>query len=710
MKYRLIAYLLLAFLFTSCGAYFNTFYNTKKYFDEARKEREKRLGDTPTSNELAKYNQTIEKASKILELHPDSKYVDDAVMILGQCFFHKGEYVQAGRKFEELITFFPTSSYFGEAHLWLGKTKIQMKDYAGARFQLQEFVNNTNFKKELREECQFYLGEIQFEQGYFLEAEQEYKKAAENAGDKTVRAKSYFQLGQSQIEIQDYSQAVVSFRQAIKHAPEKRFLFEAKLSLGAATKFAGEFRDATNILSELLTDQTMRDRQGYVKLELADCLYREGKALQEKLQGADVQHLGKIEQALDEYKKISLEFKKTEVAAQAFFEIARIYEEDFGDFASAKEYYEKVKLESTKSEFVPASIQKAKDIADLIRLKSLVKKSQGEQADRKRGGYHAMTDLELLLLEHGVHPELRFIKAKRKAEFLALANEPKSEDENGKAATADDANEADGEDLDVLLKNKLQLAEIYLFQFSQIDSAMLEYNEIIELFPNHSACAKALFSNALIYENEYLDKFKTDSLLYAVIERFPDSKEAQEARKILNLPLVVNRNEIASDLYKSAESSLFADDISKAAQEFQKLCEYFPNSEYAPKALFALGWIYEKKTNENEKALHTYNEIVEKYPDSEYSKTVKRKIDEVEKAAKLAEAEKQKAVEPAPNIDTVMAADSTLIQPAVDSTRVPPAVGVAPAQADSLLLNRQSESSEDELGDEEPETDPAPIP
>ena len=628
-------------LFTSCGAYFNTFHNTKKYFNEARKEREKRQGDTPSANEQAKYNQTIEKASKILELYSESKYVDDAVMILGECFYYKGEYVKAERKFEELITYFPTSEYFNRAQLWLARTKIKMQDYLGARFLLQEFVSNASVKKELRDEGQFYLGEIQFEQEYFLEAEQEYRKAAEGANDKILKARIYFQMGASQIKIGDFPQAVQSLRKAIAHSSDKRFTFDAELRLATAMKLAGDYQGAKQLLAELLEDLTFKDQHGLVKLEVADCLYLEGRSLYEKLSVANVEHLGKIEQALDEYKKIALEYKKTEVAAEAYFEVAKIYEEDYGDFASAKDYYEKVKLESTKSECVPLSIQKAKDLADLLRLKSLVKKSQGTQLDKKKSGQSQLSDLELLLMEHGVHPELRFIQKKKKLDQQLQANLPQPQSNHSDAKSA---NGSQNQDLDALVTNKLQLAEVYLFQFAKIDSAMLEYNEVIELFPNHAGCAKALFSNALIYENEYGNKFKTDSLLYVLIERFPDSYQAQEARKILGLPMAVNRNELAVDMYKNAEKMLFtSSSVARAVEEFSKLKETFPGSEYAPKALFALGWVYERMTHENDKALAAYREIIEKYPNSDYSRTVKIKLDAVEKAAKQAEQEKQPA-------------------------------------------------------------------
>jgi TolA-binding protein len=678
MSHRHLAVIIvLSFSVSSC-AYFNTFYNTKKYFNEAQKEREKRQGDVPSSTELAKYNQTIEKASKILEIYPDSKYVDDAVMILGECFYYKEDFVRAERKFEEIITYFPKSEYVGPARLWLAKTKMKSKDYPGARFILLELINSANVKRDLREESQFLLGEIQFEQEYYLEAEQEYQKAIE-AKNHPIKTNAYLKLGESQIKIQDYGQAVQSFKQALKYTSDKKIAFEAELRYGRALKLAGDPRAAAKVLMNLLSNTAFKDQHGWVKLEIADCLYQEGRSLRDKLKGANLQYLGKIEEAMDEYKKITLEYKRTEVAARANFEIARIYEEDLGDFTNAKEYYEKVKVEYPKSDQVTIANQKAKDLTDLIRLKSLVKKSQGMQLSRDASGGYALTELELLLLEHGVHPELRFMHKQKKLAKLAQASQTTAPLDGTDAAQS---NDTPSEDLDALVTNKLQLAETYLFQFGQVDSAMNEYTEVITLFPEHPGAAKALFSCALINDTKYLNKFKTDSLLYVLIERFPESYQAQEARKILGLPLKVNQNEFAAEAFQHAEETLFVrKDAGKAAEEFQKIIEYFPNSEYAPKSMYALGWIHEQ-LSENQRAIEIYRQILEKYPQSDYSKAVKKKLAEVEKSAKKAEAplpavapaaqdilEEEKQLPPQPiNADTLEVDD---LKPVRSESKVP---------------------------------------
>ncbi|MFQ5824984.1 MAG: tetratricopeptide repeat protein [bacterium] len=629
-------------ILSSC-AYFNTFYNTKKLYNEAKKEREKRKGDKPSPQELKKYDDTIKKASKILEIYPKSKYVDDAVMILGECFYYKGNYVKSQRKFQELITYFPNSKYFDRAKLWFAKTNIKLNDYLGAKLNLLELQNLQKIERDVVDESRLLLGDIHFEQGDYEQAENEYKEAAIRANKKEMRAKAYFQMGQCQLKTQKYFEAIESFKMALKHDQDKQFKFEAELNLGRALKLAGGYENSTKICMDLLENQSYKDKHGLVKLEIADCLYREGKTLYRKLKEADVNYLGKIDEALDEYKKITTEYKKTEVSATAYFQMAKIYEEDFGDFTQAKENYEKVRSEFNRSKLVELANQKARNLGKLIILKNLVDKSQGIRSNGSSVKTHQLTEMERLLLEQGVHPELRFLRKKRKLATLTQAS--KSPTKSLEEANENEKN-TQSYDVDEIVVSKLQLAELYLYQFAQFDSAITEYKEILELFPNHSAAAKALYSMAFIYENEYQDKVLTDSLLLELVKKYPASYQAQEARKKLGLPSVFVQSDQPEVLYKRAEQTLFNEkNIQKAIEEFQKIIDRYPNSQYAPKSLYAIGWIYEQMMHQNDRAYEIYQEIVNKYPNTDFSKKVKKKIDAVQKLLSEEDRKNEEAME-----------------------------------------------------------------
>ena len=83
-KYLFIAGL---FLLSSC-AYYNTFFNAKKYFREANKLPLVKGRSSSEANK--KYNKAIKKCGIIITDYKNSKYVDDAVFMLGKIFYFKG--------------------------------------------------------------------------------------------------------------------------------------------------------------------------------------------------------------------------------------------------------------------------------------------------------------------------------------------------------------------------------------------------------------------------------------------------------------------------------------------------------------------------------------------------------------------------------------------------------------------------------------------
>ena len=92
MKRMAVLLILGALVFSGC-AYFNTFYNAKKQFGDAEKAY---LANPPdleiSSGQRDLYEQAIKKASKILVFYPNSKYVDDALFLMGKAYFRTVSY------------------------------------------------------------------------------------------------------------------------------------------------------------------------------------------------------------------------------------------------------------------------------------------------------------------------------------------------------------------------------------------------------------------------------------------------------------------------------------------------------------------------------------------------------------------------------------------------------------------------------------------
>src|SRR5262249_16795027 len=122
------------FIFSGCSvyenvtSYFNTYYNLKKLYGEAVDEIQKSRQADQDTNYFApyviqkasedKFDKVIEKCSRLLQFYPQSKYVDDAILIIGKSYVYKGEGESARRKFDELMENFPTSNLRFDAKLW----------------------------------------------------------------------------------------------------------------------------------------------------------------------------------------------------------------------------------------------------------------------------------------------------------------------------------------------------------------------------------------------------------------------------------------------------------------------------------------------------------------------------------------------------------------------------------------------------------------
>ena len=98
----------LALLLVSEGCvYYNTFYNAKKNYMKA--EAQRRLSEADPENRglqntyRSLYLTAIRKASTVLQLHPESDWVDDSLVLIGKAYYWRGEYAQAIEKFDELL-------------------------------------------------------------------------------------------------------------------------------------------------------------------------------------------------------------------------------------------------------------------------------------------------------------------------------------------------------------------------------------------------------------------------------------------------------------------------------------------------------------------------------------------------------------------------------------------------------------------------------
>jgi outer membrane protein assembly factor BamD (BamD/ComL family) len=70
--------------------------------------------------------------------------------------------------------------------------------------------------------------------------------------------------------------------------------------------------------------------------------------------------------------------------------------------------------------------------------------------------------------------------------------------------------------------------------------------------------------------------------------------------------------------------------IDEAIKEYRKVVEEFPDSEYGPKAAFAIAWVLDHVKSDRQGATQAYSEVVSRYPNTPYSDAAHKAVRRIE--------------------------------------------------------------------------------
>ncbi|MCI0531908.1 MAG: tetratricopeptide repeat protein, partial [candidate division Zixibacteria bacterium] len=165
--------------------------------------------------------------------------------------------------------------------------------------------------------------------------------------------------------------------------------------------------------------------------------------------------------------------------------------------------------------------------------------------------------------------------------------------------------------------------------------AIQAYQEINTSYPKSEASSQAFYQLGLIYQNQKED-------LKSAKEFYAKAKEEKSGSEFANLALQKSADISKLEEYQTSLSSeeteesdktrfllaeLYLTQMNKpesALAEYRSLVEASPNSEYTPKALLAMAWICHNHLGDTLGSKKICEEILEKYPNSDYAKPAKK--------------------------------------------------------------------------------------
>lgn len=239
-------------------AYYNTFYNARKAFDEGVKALERtdarvdrrfyidvftapgRAANTAT------FQKAIDKSADVLRDHPGSKWVDDALLLIGQSYFYLQNFVGAEQKFREVIQI--NSGLEDEARLWLARTLIAAGSYDAARDHLLTSLEQEDLSNRWEPQLRLALGELYVKREEFEAAAEELAAGLENVRDRDLRARGWMLLGQVLERIERYEDAVAAYDRVDDAHPPYELSYAANVS---AIRVQGLYVDGDEALRRL---------------------------------------------------------------------------------------------------------------------------------------------------------------------------------------------------------------------------------------------------------------------------------------------------------------------------------------------------------------------------------------------------------------------------------------------------------------------------
>jgi TonB family protein len=683
MRHRLGLIILLSsiLLFSGC-IYYNTFFWARKNFNQAESKQQENLrakedqqsksnappvntqlqqnpgGTVEVSAEVRNlYQNAIDKANKVLANHPNSKWVPDALWLIGKSYYSMGDYILADLKFKELVTNHPDSKYAERSYYYMGlcQMNLEHEDQALSAFAMLE---NAPKKSDYLEDVIYAKGLMEMKGENYSDAADLFSQYIQKySGDSSDVA--MYNIGKCKEQLKDYWGAYTAYKTVPKYHPSKHLYFEATLASATMALASDSLALGMNILQALGKDQTYFAQAGEINLRTADGYYLQNET----------------DKAVKLYQQVTTENPKTRESAEAFYRLGIIFQDDKFDLTSAKDNFTKAQNEASDSEFRPLAMARSAQIAKLEtfqqtlhrvdslkawdELNSMVEPDpvpnkivqQSVPNDSMIGpqpndsSLHPSPDTsaspaiapkESSLVEQplligpkqesaGISQTLAQSSIPKPDSFIGPINSIISNKAPKEAYIPIDAKDDSIHQaiMNSGIETRFLLSELYAYELNRPDSALQEYLLIVSEYPTSSYAPRALLAAAQI-ELQTSDSTNAREHLQQLLKDYPESPQAAHAAEILEQPISAEDN--AMSLYAAAESLAYdANMPDSAVALFTYIAGKFP--DLAAQSKYAVAWILDQiKGVEDSSAYYAYAEVAKNYPQTEFGIAAKARL------------------------------------------------------------------------------------
>jgi TonB family protein len=489
------------------------------------------------------------------------------------------KYEEAIKKASKVLAFHPKSKWADDALFLIGRAYYNMGEYAKAQRKFEELLASFP-KSKFTQDCHYYVSLCQYNSGSESDAIESLKLLVQsNKAEKQKRAQAAFMLGELYFEKEEYDDAIGYYRHVVENYKSDTLASFAQARIGEAFWLKKDYTQAKEAFAQVEKYNPKPEKLFESKFRGGECCYSTGN----------------FDEGMNIFTQLSKENKESLKAPLVKLKIAE------GIFLSGKDQeaiqeYENIVKDYPKTE-------------------------------------HSATALYQL----GTIYQDRFGDLKKAKEMFDSCKAERPQAEIAREALAKSANiskveeyqkELSEEETEKSEKTLFLLAELYLTQMHQPDSALAEYLALADKYPESEYAAKSLYAVAWIMENVKGDTTGAKEIYERILKDYPGSDYLKPAMEFLKAS--PDSFEIANPEreYCEAERMLFEHgNFDSALVLYNGLMERFPQSVYAGKAAYAIAWITEHYVNPGDSsAVLAYQKVIDQYPDSKYADAARIKL------------------------------------------------------------------------------------
>ena len=596
--------------------------------------------------------------------------------MIGKAFYYQQSYTRAIRKFLELLSIEDTGLHL-EAQLWLGKSKLQMREFEEGLSILDE-VKEIALNKD---EDEIY-NEASISQIAYLIYKEEYPQAIETCNefvkvskDDEIIAETFFKVGELYNIIGDYESAYNSFLQVNEYSPSYELEFFSLLEASKVLYEMERNEESLELLGDMFNEDKFAEHLDFIQLEmgmnyynldrideakdvfvLIDSTYTKSEAA-----GVADYQLGKLwEYKLFDYDSAKQYYKLASItpAPQEYKDSAIAKNEIFDKyFFLMKEYQNNITklyyLENPEA-YVQDSIAYAEyeeRLNDFLEQKRLEEEaenpaSQNPQEMLSQQSNSGQTNTDTRGVDSnspsGTNTNQNNVTARR-GNTSRISNTStrggtgrnmldkiKTEDlpdELRIAVTEPLRPNMTADSLSSIIATKMfNLGNLFFTDFNVPDSSEFYYKKILATRDSSTLTPNTIFALGSLYQTKG-DTVEADNLFREIVDNYPNSEVYVEAAKKLGeWEEIIQDDDPSEELFIKAERYYYSSNIDSAFIEWNSIVEKNPESKFAPKSLYTMGYLLENELMLLDSAAAVYNSLMKNYASSIYSAQIGSKL------------------------------------------------------------------------------------